>query len=357
MDNDDDNAANECHRARKLWFSAETKEDLDEVERIYRKVWERCAYAEAGERLATLCLQSGRPADDILLDLGYSCRLAVLNYSLNATQEDSSQLSTTDASMIPGRVWNDFLTPFQLQILRETFQNPQADYWQSHNYQVEPPSPYFSYVLPMDQLQDYGTLGEIVKRVQQQVAAWKPLVNQCTYVELWAHNRPHVTGHQLHFDSDNEGMDATIRNPLVSTILYLSSGGPSLFTNQRRSSRRLATQGWYSLAQTGRLVAFDGSILHGVLPGKGVGGGNRITIMLAFWKRIRVRPGDEPGAARPFPRDAPWAQTLLSPAIGTGHNQATEVAPCPVAPVYVQIKNRQPWQGGIPEYDQVFQGI
>ncbi len=49
---------------------------------------------------------------------------------------------------------------------------------------------------------------------------------------------------------------------------------------------------------------FDGSVLHGVLPGRGPAaapGARRVTLMVAFWRDLKLRPGDKPGAARPFP--------------------------------------------------------
>ena len=35
-------------------------------------------------------------------------------------------------------------------------------------------------------------------------------VGGCQYAEWWVHSRPHTSGHQLHFDSDNEGMFVNI---------------------------------------------------------------------------------------------------------------------------------------------------
>lgn len=51
-----------------------------------------------------------------------------------------------------------------------------------------------------------------------------PAIKRATAVEWWAHCRGHSSGHQLHFDSDDEGAGG-VRNPLVSTVLYLT-GGP-----------------------------------------------------------------------------------------------------------------------------------
>ena len=84
--------------------------------------------------------------------------------------------------------------------------------------------------------------------------------------EWWAHCRPHGTGHQLHFDSDDEGR-AGVRNPIVSCALYLTSGigGPTLVTDQAIGSARLAQRGWATLPHTNRLLMFNGKFLHGVV--------------------------------------------------------------------------------------------
>ena len=47
------------------------------------------------------------------------------------------------------------------------------------------------------------------------------IVDFLSFQQWWAHCRPHSSGHQLHFDSDNEGQ-GTVRNPIISTVLYLS---------------------------------------------------------------------------------------------------------------------------------------
>jgi hypothetical protein len=117
-----------------------------------------------------------------------------------------------------------------------------------------------------------------------------PLLSKATCVEMWAHNRPHALGHQLHFNSDNEG-EGGVRNPILSTILYITgnAGGPSLVTSQKLVHRHLATKGWMSHSKEKRLVAFDGRVLHGVVPSKGSPGDERcVTLMFAFWKKIKV---------------------------------------------------------------------
>ncbi|GFH19189.1 uncharacterized protein HaLaN_16096 [Haematococcus lacustris] len=60
--------------------------------------------------------------------------------------------------------------------------------------------------------------------------------------------RPHTAGHQLHFDSANEGNEGrqgAVSNPLVSSVLYLTDavGGPTLVTPQRFMQTRMAQHG------------------------------------------------------------------------------------------------------------------
>ncbi len=50
--------------------------------------------------------------------------------------------------------------------------------------------------------------------------------NSCRrYAEWWAHCRRHPAGHQLHFDSDDEGTGG-VRNPIISTVIYLTGKTP-----------------------------------------------------------------------------------------------------------------------------------
>jgi len=98
-----------------------------------------------------------------------------------------------------------------------------------------------------------------------------PHLPLCRYAEWWCHCRPHHSGHQLHFDSDAEGQGG-VRNPIVSTVCYLSGGigGPTLVTDQHFSDTAVAAHGWLVHPAVNRLCMFDGSVLHGVLPGRWV---------------------------------------------------------------------------------------
>jgi hypothetical protein len=251
---------------------------------------------------------------------------------------DKNNKSHEKKQHIPCCIYDHVLSPLELEILQQVFGNPNASYWTEHNYSVEPPSPYFSYILNIgnnhgtnDRMDDHGTYkdGMLYHLIQKLQILLKPHfsnITDATSVELWAHNRPTSTGHQFHFDSDNEGCTSIIRNPIVTCVLYLNGGehekgggGPSIVTTQRLASRSLAESGWACPPRIGRMLALDGKVLHGVIPGKieespddddnnnnnGSNPRRRVTVMLAFWRRIRIR--DQPGAAA-----CAWPTTMSS---------------------------------------------
>lgn len=181
-----------------------------------------------------------------------------------------------------------------------------------------------------------------------------------------------------HFDSDDEGR-CGIRNPIISTILYLTdghgmegenteaAGGPSLVTNQKLTDIRLATKGYLAHPKAQRLVAFDGRYLHGVVPGKGFHKGRRVTLMLAFWENIQIREGVGPGSARPYPNKKnkklpEWASQLVAPldekSDPFAYKSCVETDPIKLDVIYETLDGK-PWKRGMgmPDYEQVFQGF
>ena len=265
-------------------------------------------------RFYLLLAQSGR--DDELAKFlrrrDIQARLArrVLNYP--DAPELPPQLGDGSPAL-PCAVVDGAMSPWATEALWDTFGESTMPYWTMHDYSVEPPSRYFSFVLPLldstapvgarqaDNCPSkttaagansclewwrttsngvgnpLGALGELVRAVVR-AAVEAGYVDErdpdrCPrFAELWAHNRPHATGHQMHFDSDDEGAGG-VRNPLAGSIYYLSSspcGGPSLVTDQAFGATAMATQGWLCWPKRNRLMVFDGRMLHGVVPGKGV---------------------------------------------------------------------------------------
>eukprot|EP00979_Chaetoceros_neogracilis_P010739 scaffold2581_cov280-Chaetoceros_neogracile.AAC.3 len=411
-----------CSQARSKWLEATTLQELEDVIALYQQALNAKKtgvdikkeskkrfsgqimntrtqadqyaalspkdYRKAGERLSLLYLQSGRPhkAQPGLHFLGFTCRLAehVLNYPVHARtnamvkrnkSNKSKGKSKKKKNAPPCCILDDFLTASEFAHLQSVFVDPKAAYWTDHNYKIDPPSPYFSHVLNLSKHKQ-GFLGKLIHKVAKcpKLLQKFPQLKQARYVEMWAHNRPHASGHQLHFDSDDEGKGG-VRNPIISTILYLSTspniGGPSLITNQRLTSTKLASKGWLAHSQLSRLVAFDGQVLHGVVPGKGVPSSSqrRVTLMMAFWKDIQVQPGNTPGSARPWPIIAKGQSQMTPPswAADLSRNDVDVIANdnsyrpfdgIELNHVYEHLDGRA-WdeQDPMPEYDQVCQGF
>jgi hypothetical protein len=372
-------------KARSMWLSPTSEADLEQVEAILKKMWyDRDAIGEdpmpekkarrqvdacstkgqAGTRLAFWLIQSNRVSegDEILRSLSFECRLSSrILMGKRMSQQKGTNNSFVD---LPCRVYDRFLSPSDVEQLWSVFGDVESSYWTDHNYSVEPPSPYFSYLLPLKGLDNFGFLGSLIARLRDCLQDWQPLLKTCSHCEMWAHNRPSATGHQLHFDTDNEGRDSNVRHPVATAIVYLTdAGGPTLITNQRKTSRYPADKGWLCNPVVGRITALDGRVLHCVVPGQPVTDSKRrVTVMLAFWRRIKVRDETSPGAARRFPDEPPWAQILkgssISSQVPSWDRSKDCVDPEPLDHVFETLRG-EPWSAtaGLPSYDCVFQGI
>lgn len=355
--------------------------------------------AQANDALTLLCIQKAEynPKEVYRLLRGgrYVARLSqdVLRYKLpsDVINSDPPEVQQTEVSC-PCRIYDDALPKEDLNVLINALCPEDASYWTDHSYSVYPPTPYFSYAFDLndDTLKKLGALGKHVQTIQRLSSNLPSNTNGTKgceskkripqYAEVWAHHRPHCSGHQLHFDSDNEGR-GEVKHPLVSSIMYLSEegcGGPSLMTDQRLGDTELAQNGWLAFPKRNRLVVFDGSVLHGVIPGRGyVGQRKRVTLMVALWEDIRIRKGDEPGAARPLPRvnqqtkSAPipeWYEKLTTQdgkQKGKSTNATTEglqhvpdqVEPIRLGSVFTTSSGKNIKEGRMPHYDTVFQGF
>jgi hypothetical protein len=195
-----------------------------------------------------------------------------------------------------------------------------------------------------------------------------------------------------------------VRHPIVSCVLFLTSGhvgGPTLVTPQLRTDRTLANHGWLVHPTVNRLTVFNGSVLHGVIPGHGVleaPAGRyasqesstrscsavvpafRVTFMVAFWDDIHIRPGIRQGAARPFPllsdeqecveTASRWTSAVRPISLPQTPPSSRTVLPTRVEPVWVAVQGaeasinssrkstqqrQKPFQ--LPPYEKCFQGI
>ena len=402
-------------------------------------------YRKAGERLSLLYLQSGRPykATVGLKYLGFECRLSerVLNYPASfpsqpkkhnkqkqkqkrkKNQRDNTNHHDSALQQPPCCVVDDFLSPIELRHLRKVFGDIHSSYWTYHNYIIdkEPPAPYFSYVIDLREHRSSKSqktktpfLRRIIDKILRstEVAEQFPILRRdARYVEMWAHNRPHASGHQLHFDSDDEGrsrQQGFPNHPICSFVLNVSSharvGGPTLVTNQRlrnpETTNLQSVRGWLVPSWPSRMVCFDGSVLHGVIPGKGcipepqedelgkLSTPRRVTLMMAFWKDIKVRKGSGPGSARPWPspeeypdklpvwvkelnRSDVYSEGSSSPIVNATTTHINRLEHAQIVPVHrvYELLDGSPVpkyyndenSGGevyyMPEYDKVFQGF
>lgn len=309
-------------------------------------------------RLILLLCQEGREEEALpLFRLGaWRHRIApcVLRYAPPG-EEAAPAAALQD---VPGVVLDSALPPSYIDHLRELLA-PGAAFWQEHGYSEVGGSGEFGYFSYLHSLggQPKTSLDVIIERVRAVALPHFPELAEATQAEWWAHCRPHPVGHQLHFDSDDEGVGGA-RHPICSAVVYVDAwegfGGPTLLTDQRLSDDALAARGWLVHGRTGRLCVFDGAVLHGVVPGRGEAPreapptARRITWMVAFWRSIAERPFGPEGAAgssRPVPpveapakfgaRTYTWHTKLALASSGLllGAEQSAAVEPRAVAPM------------------------
>ena len=258
----------------------------------------------------------------------------------------------------------------------------ESPFWAEHGYGVDGEGTgYFSYAHRLGEvLGDDGTgMGQILAWIHREVVCELcPGARGARFAEWWAHCRPHACGHQLHFDSDDEGRGG-VRNPICSVVVYLSAssvGGPTLVTNQTLGSRGLAQHGWLVHPVRNRMCIFDGRVLHGVIPGRGVGpGGRRVTLMVAFWEDLVLREPNSkaPCASQPFPAGDnsgfSWPRLLERESggyapppglpAGAGAVADGEITPESLARVWESVDNPSMAVpvDSMPPYSQCFQGF
>ncbi len=158
--------------------------------------------------LARLLYQRGADelGNTIVRKLNCSHRLApcILHY---AVAKPSSYSIYAPAAVEDVRRYvqavDDAIPDDMLQHMKEAF-SPTSPFWREHNYCPSPPSPYFSY---LHVVTDHPTtaIENVLAYVLKMTCRHFPGVREAKYVEWWAHCRPHCSGHQMHFDSDDEG--------------------------------------------------------------------------------------------------------------------------------------------------------
>jgi tetratricopeptide (TPR) repeat protein len=218
--------------------------------------------------LALLLAQRGeqKKASRLARELGFSYRLSAQVLCPTAVPNDQN----SDAGSAKGlvHVVDSGIPEPLLAALRKEFAT-RAPFWAAHRY-GQPGTGYFSYCYPVSRAPQNIVEAYIARALRPQIARLFPhLAAKGVIAEWWLHSRAHTAGHQLHYDTDEQRLrrGQGVHCPDVSTVLYLEAGGgsPTIVADQR-FGEPLAQRGWVCEPKRGRLLMFDGSLLHGVLP-------------------------------------------------------------------------------------------
>ena len=279
-----------------------------------------------------------KEADFCLFKLGFCTRLHsnVLNYDLNHFNRARAPLPLPLPLPLPPHtklavVYDNVFSPSVLSALTNALISSEI-FWSYHNY---PTSTFFSYNFghPNPQNQNQNLLSQIaLDGLLPLLLPHYPSLVDCTSVEIWAHRRDGEGHHQLHYDLDErllvEGkgeLKDRVRSPIVSSVFYLDvvdynhgggvviAGAPTLVCDkkisvdcfkedQSDSEEDPDMLGAMVYPKINRVLAFDGSLLHCVVPGnvvkpsdsegegEGEGKGEhlrrRVTLMFGFWKDV-----------------------------------------------------------------------
>lgn len=382
----------------------EQAEDPDEIAAELESNEEReLGFASsAAQKLALIYAGNGKLLDPkgkkitkLLAGLDYVYRLGqgVLGYPIPAPSgpQPGSEKAKDYVRVVEGAL------PESALVFLESLFGPTSDFWSSHSYNPYVSNGYFSYLqhLQMDDKTSSKMFQAIVSHLGKLATTLFPHLTSrpITTAEWWAHSRPHTAGHQLHFDSENEGItplneagegcQGNPRHPVVSCVVYLSdqeTGGPTLVTDQTLASTDLTSvEGWLAYGCRGRIAFFDARYLHGVIPGRGplenAGNRRRPTFMVGLWDTVTEQKPKEDGglggASQKFPPKAAdgkaleWIKAIQeTPAVGLGSFSAKELAKMELPAVPITGKVWEPVDDGpkgkrkrMAGYEDCFQGF
>jgi hypothetical protein len=174
-----------------------------------------------------------------LATLGYEYRLApeVLCYALPQHSNEPSAREVGAAAAPPGKcVWilDDALPPKLLRFMQRALV-PSSPFWSEHDYDINgTPRPYFSYLHSLPSVlsavsdptaskpSSSSMLETLLATVYKLAVSQYPQVAEANFVEWWTHCRPHSSGHQFHFDSEDEGYVCVRATALAPTQCFHS---------------------------------------------------------------------------------------------------------------------------------------
>ena len=294
------------------------------------------------------------------VDLGPVVNVAEEKKQKKKSNDDDGE-NVQQQEMIYAKMFDDVFPTSTLRMMQKQFGDVQSPFWMQHEYfnreKKNSQRQFFSYVHDIvvgeneeERTNNFSSTMDVVIEYAKCVAgrAFPRVLREATKAEWWCHNRAHCEGHQMHFDSDDEGING-LRHPICSVVVFISAngemmedernknnkrqrtttsenpaafvGGPTLVTTQRDGDQKNTNfneiNGWLAYPKTNRCVVFDGELLHGVVPGRGLNAfinndsytdekstplPTRTTLMIAFWDDIEVRGSiGSIGSARAFP--------------------------------------------------------
>jgi len=294
------------------------------------------------------------------VDLGPVVNVAEEKKQKKKSNDDDGE-NVQQQEMIYAKMFDDVFPTSTLRMMQKQFGDVQSPFWTQHEYfnreKKNSQRQFFSYVHDIvvgeneeERTNNFSSTMDVVIEYAKCVAgrAFPRVLREATKAEWWCHNRAHCEGHQMHFDSDDEGING-LRHPICSVVVFISAngemmedernknnkrqrtttsenpaafvGGPTLVTTQRDGDQKNTNfneiNGWLAYPKTNRCVVFDGELLHGVVPGRGLNAfinndsytdekstplPTRTTLMIAFWDDIEVRGSiGSIGSARAFP--------------------------------------------------------
>jgi hypothetical protein len=324
--------------------------------------------------MAILELCSNRPgseeaADKLLQQLGFRFRLNALVFFDQENKRGAVQKLPTKflVSAFDSAIPRPILNTFKL------FFDKSSPFWHEHGYGES--SGYFSYHIPniksksKETRPSVGILDCIFELIADYIY---PMVCQSfpekaegiQHAEWWCHSRDKMSGHQLHYDTDEISLTKhhKLQFPIVSTVWYIcpgSSGAPTLISNKYFGENPMHSEGWLVHPKENRLAMFDGQLLHGVVPhmmgctgGDTESGAERLTFMVGFWgEGVNVVPfrSEKPTANMKMPHgntlksSLKWAN-LKSEAVGDADKSmepATVNVPTVPQPLWVEIEEKK----------------
>jgi hypothetical protein len=161
----------------------------------------------AATTLARLLYQRGadEDGDRIVRKLCCTHRLSscILNYTSAMNLSSSLGSSAFEDAGCYVQVVDSAIPDGMHLHMKEAF-SQMSSFWREHNYCPSPPSAYFSYLHAITD-RPTNALEHILAYLHNLTCRHFPQVCEAKFVEWWAHCRPHCSGHQMHFDSDDEG--------------------------------------------------------------------------------------------------------------------------------------------------------